>query len=225
MRAAIDPPGEARADWEIFAAAARAHGLRRLRLGGRRRGLRRVRGADRGPPVRPVRRLARPAGRDGSIQWPCRTREDPGTARLYTDGRFHTADRRARACAPALPGDPADPPDADHPLVLTTGRIASQWHTMTRTGKSPELLASEPEPFVELHPADARRAWLRDGEHARVVSRRGAVTLRVRLDDDACARAPRSRRSTGARCTRPRAPAASTTSRTARPTPSRASPA
>ena len=56
---------------------------------------------------------------------------------------------------------------------------------MTRTGKSPELLAAEPEPFIELHPTDARRAWL--GERARVVSRRGAVTLKVRLDRRRCA--------------------------------------
>ena len=61
-----------------------------------------------------------------------------------------------------------------------TGRIAGQWHTMTRTAKSPELLASDPEPFIALHPSDARRAWI--GERARVVSRRGAVTLKVRLD-------------------------------------------
>src|SRR5829696_1973411 len=92
--------------------------------------------------------------REGTIQWPCRTAEDPGTARLYTDGRYFTPSGRPEL-APALPGDPADPPDAAHPLVLTTGRIASQWHTMTRTAKSPELMAAEREPFVELHPEDA----------------------------------------------------------------------
>ena len=65
--------------------------------------------------------------------------------------------------------------------MLNTGRIASQWHTMTRTGKSAELVASEPEPFLEVHPEDARRYWLKD--RARVVSRRGAVTLKVRVTD------------------------------------------
>ena len=89
-------------------------------------------------------------------------------------------DRAAGPRRPALPGDPADPPDEAFPLILTTGRIASQWHTMTRTAKSAELMAAEPEPFIALHPADARRAWV--GERARVVSRRGAVVLKVRLD-------------------------------------------
>ena len=56
---------------------------------------------------------------------------------------------------------------------------------MTRTAKSRELVAAEPEPFVELHPDDARRAWVHDGELVRVVSRRGAVKLRARFDDDA----------------------------------------
>jgi ferredoxin-nitrate reductase len=118
---------------------------------------------------------------EGTLQWPCRSASDPGTARLYTDGRFHTASG-CPVLTPALPGDPADPPDSDHPLVLMTGRIAGQWHTMTRTAKSPELLASEPEPFLELHPDDARRAWVRDGEWVRVVSRRGVVKLRARFD-------------------------------------------
>ena len=69
----------------------------------------------------------------------------------------------------------------DFPLVLTTGRVAQQWHTMTRTGKSPSLLEAEPHPFLELHPDDA--AGFTDGERVRVRSRRGSATLRVRISD------------------------------------------
>src|SRR4029079_19706089 len=65
--------------------------------------------------------------------------------------------------------------------ILNTGRIASQCHTMTRTGKSAELLAAEPEPFLEVHPEDAKQLWLT--ARVRVISRRGAVTLKVRVTD------------------------------------------
>ena len=183
MRAAIDPPGEARADWEIFAAAAPRMGFAGFDVGRRRRGLRRVRGADRGPAVRPVRRLARAARSARARSSGRAARRRTPAPRGSTPTGASTRRPGARSSPRRCPGDPADPPDADHPLVLTTGRIASQWHTMTRTAKSPELVAAEPEPFLELHPDDARRAWVRDGERVRVVSRRGAVKLRVRFDE------------------------------------------
>ena len=180
MRAAIDPPGKARADWEIFAAAARRMGFAGFEWEDSAAVYDEFAALTAGRPCDQAGVSHARLDVEGTIQWPCRSDEDPGTERLYVDGRFHTASGRPNL-APALPGDPADPPDAQHPLVLTTGRVASQWHTMTRTGKSAELLASEPEPFVELHPSDARRAWVKDGEPIRVVSRRGAVTLRARV--------------------------------------------
>ena len=110
MRAAIDPPGEARADWQIFAAAAARMGFARLRVGGRRRGLRRVRGADRGPSVRPVGRVATRGSSRARSSGRAARADDPGTARLYTDGRFHTETgapgpeaRAARATPPTRP--------------------------------------------------------------------------------------------------------------------------
>src|SRR5207244_11533229 len=100
---------------------------------------------------------------------------------LYADRRFPTADGRARLEATPH-SDPAEAPDGEYPLLLTTGRVADQWHTMTRTGKSPSLLARDSEPFVELHPADAAAAGVRDGDRARLVTRRGRTTLRARVD-------------------------------------------
>ena len=127
--------------------------------------------------------------REGPLQWPCPAPDHAGTERLYTSRRFATPDGRARlAATPHTP--PADPVDADFPLVLTTGRVAQQWHTMTRTGKSPELLAAEPHPFVEMHPSDAggfedgqkvRRALAaRFGRAAAAGERRRAARGRVR---------------------------------------------
>ena len=67
------------------------------------------------------------------------------------------------------------------PMILTTGRVRDQWHTMTRTGKIPILMKKEPEPFVELHPTDAARFGIREGELATVRSRRGQATATCRL--------------------------------------------
>ena len=100
--------------------------------------------------------------------------------RLYPDLVFPTPSGRARL-GRLDEGGVAETPDEDHPLILTTGRVGGHWHTMTRTGKAPELLAADPRPFVELHPEDARRAGVADGERVRLVSRRGAVIVEARV--------------------------------------------
>ncbi|MFN2462248.1 MAG: molybdopterin dinucleotide binding domain-containing protein, partial [Candidatus Velthaea sp.] len=78
----------------------------------------------------------------------------------------------------------AETPDAEYPLLLTTGRVADQWHTMTRTGHSPTLRASAGQPTLSCHPLDAAAAGLDDGAQARIVSRRGELRLTVSCDDD-----------------------------------------
>jgi ferredoxin-nitrate reductase len=123
--------------------------------------------------------------RDGGVQWPCPRQpagEHPGTERLYADRRFPTADGRARF-APTPHAEPAETPDDDFPLLLTTGRVADQWHTMTRTGHSPALRAAAGAPTLTCHPLDAGAAGLRDGTQARIVSRRGELRLAVSHDE------------------------------------------
>jgi len=92
--------------------------------------------------------------------------------------RFTTPDGRARF-VPTVPRLPTHAPDADYPLVLNTGRVRDQWHTMTRTGRAPRLTAHRPEPFVEVHPQDLLTYGLRDGELARISTRWGAAVARV----------------------------------------------
>ena len=125
--------------------------------------------------------------REGVLQWPCPGRAEgreahPGTARLYSSGPLPTETGRAQL-APTPHARPLDAVDAEHPLLLTTGRLPGQWHTMTRTGKSPELLGRDSGPYVELHAADARRADVRDGDAVRLVSRRGIATMKARVTD------------------------------------------
>ncbi len=65
--------------------------------------------------------------------------------------------------------------------MLTTGRLYAHWHTLTRTGKVEKLLRREPEPFVEVNPADAERLELQEGTLVQISSRRGTVQLPARL--------------------------------------------
>jgi assimilatory nitrate reductase catalytic subunit len=95
------------------------------------------------------------------IQWPVNERHPYGKARLFGDGGFPAPNRRGRLLPLRLKG-PVNPPTAEYPLILNTGRIRDQWHTMTRTGKTPRLTNHIPEPFVEVHPHEAGRFGLAD---------------------------------------------------------------
>ncbi|MDJ0805870.1 MAG: molybdopterin-dependent oxidoreductase [Gammaproteobacteria bacterium] len=115
-----------------------------------------------------------------SLQWPVTAQQRQGTPRMYSDGRFQTPTRRARFL-PVTPRPPGGPLTERYPLVLNTGRTRDQWHTMTRTGKSPRLSGHDTEPFVELHPQDAVRFGIEAGELARVRSRWGEVVVRAKV--------------------------------------------
>lgn len=102
--------------------------------------------------------------------------------RFFGDGGFFHADRRARFIATkARP--PANAPDEARPLILNTGRVRDQWHTMTRTGKSVRLAGHRPEPAIEIHPRDASARGLADGDIAEVASRWGQGVMRVQVTD------------------------------------------
>ena len=112
-------------------------------------------------------------------RWPCPAGGE-GRAALFADGRFPTPDGRARM-VPTAPRSPAHSASAAWPLLLLTGRVRDQWHTMTRTGKAPRLLSHVPEPFLAVHPEDA--GGLPDGGLAQIDSAWGRAVLRLRHDD------------------------------------------
>jgi assimilatory nitrate reductase catalytic subunit len=105
-----------------------------------------------------------------------------GKTRFFAEGGFFHADRRARF-VPTVARPPAHAPDRQRPLRLNTGRVRDQWHTMTRTGKSPRLAGHRPEPTVELNPRDAAARGLSAGDIAEVASAWGRAVLRVQLAD------------------------------------------
>ena len=117
---------------------------------------------------------------EGPLQWPIPTDDHPGTARLYADGRFPTADGRARF-VPVEHAETLEPTDERFPLVLTTGRVRDHWHTRTRTANAPALAGRTPEPILEENLADARRAGVQDGDFVEITSRRGKAVAQCRV--------------------------------------------
>ncbi|WP_339614465.1 molybdopterin-dependent oxidoreductase [uncultured Parvibaculum sp.] len=111
------------------------------------------------------------------VQWPLGA-DGAGAARLFGDGVFPAAGGKAKfvgASSQVVSGDPA------FPLVLNSGRLRDQWHTMTRTGLSVTLSANEPEPFVEIHPDDARARNIGEGHLVRLETGQGDAITRARI--------------------------------------------
>lgn len=116
-----------------------------------------------------------------ALYWPCPSQDSPGTPRLFLDG-FATADGRARFVAVDQP-EPTEPIDADFPVHLTTGRVATQYQSGAQTRLVTALADAGPHAFVEVHPHLAERMGIGDGERVKVSTRRGEVWLRTRVSD------------------------------------------
>jgi assimilatory nitrate reductase catalytic subunit len=110
--------------------------------------------------------------------WPMPDHTVEPQPRFFAGGRYYTSDRKGHFIAPDVPSLRGATSEA-RPLRLNTGRIRDQWHTMTRTGLSPRLGQHLPEPYVEIHPADAAQADITDGGHARLATDLGQCVLKV----------------------------------------------
>jgi len=106
-----------------------------------------------------------------------------GTKRLFTDKKFFTVNHRAKL-HPVPDENPSEPLDDDFPLILTTGRIRDQWHTMTRSGKVAKLRQHVSEPFLELHPDDAAERGISENQLVEIESRRGTARVKAKLTPD-----------------------------------------
>jgi assimilatory nitrate reductase catalytic subunit len=191
VRAVLPAAGQARADWQIARDIGR---LLEARLPARRADLQSLFGFESAEAVWLEHRQTT-EGRDldisglswaqleqGPAQWPYPAGAREGRARLYADGRFPTADGRARFAAPAY-REVAQPRDARYPFALTTSRLRDQWHGMSRTGLVARLGDHAPQAALELHPQDlARRGW-QAGDTVRVTSRLGELVLPVAASD------------------------------------------
>lgn len=112
----------------------------------------------------------------GTIQWPVPTPESTGTVRLFADKKFYTPTQRARIHT--VPDEnQSEETSPDFPLILTTGRIRDQWHTMTKTGRVAKLNKHIPKPFLEIHPKDAEERGIIDGAPVVITGSRGEVRV------------------------------------------------
>jgi predicted molibdopterin-dependent oxidoreductase YjgC len=173
VRQVFDPPGDARPDWEILLDLAQ-------RMGADWRY---------GHPSEVMEEIAQVTPIYGGIhydhlepdglQWPCPDRTHPGTPILHGSkfsrglGKFCPVHHQAAV----------ELPDAEYPLMLTTGRLLQHWHTGTMTRRVGGLNSLVPEERIEIHPADAARLGIQDGECVQVSSRRGSITVRAWVVD------------------------------------------
>jgi assimilatory nitrate reductase catalytic subunit len=185
VRAAVPPPGEARADWEIVCDFARRldpeKGARLFPYDGAEAVFNEHRDTTRGRDL-DITGLSYALLDADPQQWPFPEGASAGKARLYTDGIYPFASGRARFhAAPYRPV--AEAIDARYPLHLNTGRLRDQWHAMSRTGKVARLFAHADTPLLSMNPRDLELRRLRAGELVRVKSRRGEVVVAVEASD------------------------------------------
>jgi assimilatory nitrate reductase catalytic subunit len=185
----VEPPGEARQDWRIIQDIARALGRERgFTFPSPREIFEELRRASAGGIADYAGITYERIEKEHGVFWPCPSEDHPGTPRLFEagswnpiargQGRFYFPDGKARFnVAPYTP--PAEDVDADYPLMLTTGRVVSQFLSGTQTRRIGPLVDQYPEPRLEIHPHLASRLGLVNGDWATVQSRRGRCCLRV----------------------------------------------
>ena len=184
------PPGESRPDWVIFAEVGRRLGFgKQFAFNSAAEVHAEFVQLTRGRPCDMTGISHERLSKEGPLQWPCPDElpaESPdkpthaSPARLYSDLRFNTPNGRARFGAYHSRGL-AEPADADYPFVLTTGRLYGHWHTQTRTGRIDKVQKMHPEPFLEIHPKDAAKLKIENGDWLEVRSRRGMVRLKAKV--------------------------------------------
>ncbi len=174
-RPALSPPGDAREDWWIEVELAKRLGLEWTYT----------------HPSEVFAEMKRSMKSLDNITWdrletenvvtyPSLSGTDPGQAIVFHDG-FPRAEGRARF-TPANIVPPAEVPDADYPLILTTGRQLEHWHTGSMTRRASVLDAMEPEANASLHPRTLRKLGIAPGEMMTIETRRGAISIMARAD-------------------------------------------
>lgn len=195
MQKVVEPPGEALPDWQIIAPVACEMGFADgFPYGSVAEVFDEIRCTWNPKTGYDIRGISHERLRQTPMQWPCPpdAAADRHPIRYLNDGVSQTLSKREDGSVPGLafptPSgkaqfiarphlDPAELPDEHYPIILNTGRLAHQWHTMTKTGKIATLNKLNPGPFVEIHPDDAEALGIRNKDKVEVRSRRGRAVL------------------------------------------------
>ncbi|WP_238889246.1 bifunctional nitrate reductase/sulfite reductase flavoprotein subunit alpha [Achromobacter insuavis] len=201
MPRAVPPPGDALPDWRIIAGVACEMGYgHAFQYASAAEVFEEITGFSNPATGYDLRGASHARLRETPLQWPCASADGPdrNPIRYINDGisqppregdegarpRLVFATANGRAQFHARPHvDPAELPDADYPMVLNTGRLQHQWHTLTKTGKVPMLNKLNPAPFVEIHPDDAATLGIAAGDGVEIRSRRGRALLPAVVTD------------------------------------------
>lgn len=170
IRKAIDPPGQAKADWQILCEVAKRMGYK---------------GMGYNHPSEIMDEIAAVTPIYGGIsytrldpyglQWPCPAKDHPGTPVLHKE-KF-TKGKGTFMPRPYIP--PAEQTDEEYNFILSTGRVYWHWHTRTMTNRTSTLERESPVPYVEMNLEDAKELGIRNEQLVKVSSRRGAITLKA----------------------------------------------
>jgi formate dehydrogenase major subunit len=172
VRKGVEPPGQARTDWEIIADLATSMGYE-MHYRSAEEIFNEITQLTPSYAGISYKRLAK----EGGLQWPCPTPKHPGTPYLHKDkfvrgkGLFHAIE--------FIP--PAELPDKEYPLILSTGRVLYHFHTGSMTRRVDGLNFRYPQGYVEVSPVDAMEMGVEDGEKVRVASRRGKIEIPVQV--------------------------------------------
>jgi formate dehydrogenase major subunit len=173
VRKAVEPPGDVPPDWRILCDIATRMGYE-MRYASAEAIFDEIAAVTPSYAGMDYRRLDK-----GGIQWPCPTKDHPGTKYLHKDkfsrgkGLFHAIDW--------IP--PAELPDDDYPFLLTTGRVLYQYHTGTMSRRSVGLNERYPKCLIEVNREDATKIGVKDGDTVRVISRRGEIEATAAVGD------------------------------------------
>ena len=174
-RKAVNPPGEAREDWQILVDLARRVGLDwdyddpksvfdEMKMS-----------------MRSLHHITwKRLEAESAVTYPCTGPDDPGQAVVFGDGFPRRAGRAMFAPARVTP--PAEVPDDSFPMILTTGRQLEHWHTGSMTRRASVLDAVEPEANCSLHPSTLRKLGVEPGGFVRLTTRRGSIEVMARAD-------------------------------------------
>lgn len=177
IRQAVTPPGNARTDTAIILElAARLGAADKFSYANSEDIFNELRIASKGGTADYYGITYEKIAKNMGVFWPCPTLEHPGTPRLWEDRKFATADGKAHF-NPTPYRDPGEVTDNEYPIVLTTGRVVSQYLSGTQTRRIGKLVDQYPEPLLEIHPQLAAQYNIRQREIVKVVTRRGEAAF------------------------------------------------